>query len=149
MRGTKRKWYTVYGNPFTTYPILLYVAIFTLLTSCQTQTAEVSFAFAGDTAELAAYQTLIDAFEASYPDIQIELRHAPSRQDFQQKLVTMMDAGDSPDVVLLNYRRMARFAADGDLVPLTPYMAEVDLDPAEFYPIALEAFTWEGELWCA
>ncbi|MEM8859120.1 MAG: sugar ABC transporter substrate-binding protein, partial [Chloroflexota bacterium] len=114
-----------------------------------TQTAEVSFAFAGDTAELAAYQTLIDAFEASHPNIQIEVRHAPSRQHFQQKLVTMIDAGDPPDVVLLNYRRMAHFAADDDLVPLTPYMADIDLDPAEFYPIALEAFTWEGELWCA
>lgn len=119
------------------------------LQGCQNQPATVSFAFAGDGAELAAYQTLIQAFEQAHPDIKIEVRHAPSRQDFQQKLVTMFDANQPPDVVLLNYRKMARFAADGDLRPITPHMSQIGLAPQAFYPVALEAFTWQDELWCA
>ena len=63
---------------------------------------------------MAAYQTLIAAFEEVHPEIKIEVRHAPSRPEFEQKLTTMFDAGHPPDVVLLNYRRVARFAADGD-----------------------------------
>ena len=100
-----------------------FLAICWLLIGCQPQakTEMVSFAFAGDSAELAAYQTLIDAFEQAHPEITIQLRHSPSRQDFQQKLVTMFDGGQPPDVVLLNYRRFARFADDGDLQPVAPF----------------------------
>lgn len=129
--------------------LLVYLLFSLILLGCQKQSSTISFAFAGDVAELAAYQTLINAFEQAHPDIEIEIRHAPSRQDFQQKLVTMFDANQPPDVVLLNYRRMARFAADGDLQPVTPHLSQIDLDPDAFYPIALQAFTWNDELWCA
>ncbi|MFK7805557.1 MAG: sugar ABC transporter substrate-binding protein [Anaerolineae bacterium] len=131
-------------------PKLISTVLLLFLLGCQpTQTtAVVSFAFAGDAAELAAYQTLIDAFEQQHPDITIQLRHSPSRQDFQQKLVTMFDGGQAPDVVLLNYRRFARFAADGDLRPIGPFSTELELDQAAFYPIALDAFTYQNELWC-
>ncbi|MFT7583736.1 MAG: multiple sugar transport system substrate-binding protein [Cellvibrionaceae bacterium] len=127
----------------------LYLFLF-LLVGCQSEPNRdvVSFAFAGDTAELAAYQTLISAFEQTYPEITIQLRHSPSRQGFQQKLVTMFDAGQPPDVVLLNYRRFARFAADGDLQPAERFLDESDFNQAGFYPIALDAFTWQNELWC-
>lgn len=121
-----------------------------LCVGCQSTKEQpvVSFAFAGDSAELAAYQTLITAFEQQHPDITIQIRHSPSRQDFQQKLVTMFDGGQSPDVILLNYRRFPRFAADGDLRPIEPFVNDLELNRNDFYPIALEAFTWQSELWC-
>ena len=131
------------------YWVFLLTILFSI-SACQAQvdTKVVSFAFAGDSAELAAYQTVIEAFEQQHPEITIQIRHSPSRQDFQQKLVTMFDAGQSPDVVLLNYRRFARFAADGDLRPIAPFVPQLELDPNDFYPIALEAFTWQEGLWC-
>ncbi len=131
---------------------LLFGLIVLTLTSCQQdQAAEkttVSFAFAGDAAEFDAYTKLILTFENQHPNIDIQMRHAPSRQDFQQKLVTMLDAGSPPDVVLLNYRRIARFVADGDLHPVGSHAAELDIEREAFFPIALDAFTYQDELWC-
>ncbi len=145
------RWRDQFSAPFNLRIVwsLLLASTFILLTSCtpaDTQST-VSFAFAGDSAELAAYQTLIDAFEAEHPEITVQVRHAPSRQDFEQKLITMFDAGSPPDLVLLNYRRVARFAADGDLHPAGSDVLDEDLSAA-FYPIAIDAFTHEGELWC-
>ena len=72
----------------------------------------------GDPAELAAYQKLVAAFETSYPDIQVELRHVASQGDYQKQLVTAFSAGAEPDVMLLNYRRFLQFAARGGLEPV-------------------------------
>ncbi len=141
--------YPVVGGRSLTCTFILLTCTFILLTGCTPANSSntISLAFAGDSAELAAYQTLIQAFEAEHPDITIQVRHAPSRQDFEQKLITMFDAGSPPDLLLLNYRRVARFAADGDLVPAGHDILEEDLT-ADFYPIALQAFTHDGELWC-
>lgn len=103
----------------------------------------------GDPAELAAYQALVDAFRAAHPEVHVELRHVASQGDYQKQLVTAFSAKAEPDVMLLNHRRMAQFAAQGGLEPLGGYLAESRvLDAAGFYPQALEAFTWEGETWC-
>ena len=130
--------------------LFILCAILALLPACQrsSQKTVVSFALAGDVAELAAYQTLIEAFEESHPEIEIQLRHSPSRHDFQQKLVTMFDGGQPPDVVLLNYRRFPRFAAEGDLRPIASHLDELGFNQGAFYPVAVSAFTWQEELWC-
>lgn len=110
---------------------------------------EVSLMVFGEPAELAAYQSLVDAFHSKYPDIQVELRHVASQGDYQKQLVTAFSAGAQPDVMLLNYRRMLQFAAPGGLEPLTSYMDKsTALDAEAFYPQAIEAFQWNGELWC-
>lgn len=110
---------------------------------------EVSFMVFGDPAELAAYQTLVDAFEAKYPEITVELRHVASQGDYQKQLVTAFSAGAEPDVMLLNYRRFLQFAAPGGLEPVTGYLENSDkLHPEDLYQQPLEAFQWEGETWC-
>lgn len=109
----------------------------------------VSFMVFGDTAELAAYQALVDAFQAKYSDIEIELRHVASQGDYQKQLVTAFSAGAQPDVMLLNHRRVAQFAAQDGLEPLGPYLEKsTALKAADLYPQALEAFTWDGRTWC-
>jgi multiple sugar transport system substrate-binding protein len=110
---------------------------------------EVSFMVFGDPAELAAYQKLVAAFEARYPEIQVALRHVASQGDYQSQLVTAFSAGAEPDVMLLNYRRFLQFAARGGLEPVGAYLDHSQaLHAADFYPQALEAFQWDGETWC-
>lgn len=109
----------------------------------------VSFMVFGDTAELAAYEALVDAFQAGHSDIEIELRHVASQGDYQKQLVTAFSAGAQPDVMLLNHRRVAQFAAQDGLEPLGPYLEKsTALKAADLYPQALEAFTWNGQTWC-
>lgn len=111
--------------------------------------AQVSFMVFGDPAELAAYQTLVDAFETKFPDIQIDLRHVASQGDYQKQLVTAFAAGAEPDVMLLNYRRFMQFAARGGLEPVGSYFENSDLISSDqFYPQAIEAFQWDDETWC-
>ena len=109
----------------------------------------VSFMVFGDPAELAAYQDLVAAFEAAYPTVDVDLIHIPDQGDYRQRLALDFAAGTPADVVLLNYRSYAQFAAQGALEPLGPYL-DVSrlLKPADFYAQALDPFRWKGQLTC-
>jgi multiple sugar transport system substrate-binding protein len=110
---------------------------------------EVSFMVFGDPAELAAYKGLVDAFESRAPEIDVELIHIPDQGDYRARLGADFAAGTPADVVLINYRRHAPFAAAGLLEPLAPYLRTSDLIAEEdFYQEALDPFKWNGQLMC-
>jgi multiple sugar transport system substrate-binding protein len=124
-----------------------------LLAACaaptQPATAEVSFMVFGDTAERAAYQQLVDAFAARRPDIRVALVHVPGQSDYRQRLGVDFAAGTPADIVLINYRRYAGFAAKGALEPLGPYLARSSVvREADFYPQTIAPFRWDGQLMC-
>jgi multiple sugar transport system substrate-binding protein len=109
----------------------------------------VSFMISGDTAEKAAYERLVAAFAERRPDIAVQLIHIPGQSDYRQRLGVDLAAGTPADVVLINYRRYAAYAAKGALEPLGPYLERSELlDAAAFYPQTLAAFTWQGQLAC-
>ena len=65
-----------------------------LLTACGGGNSRaVSFSVFGDPEELAAYEGLVAAFEAKFPEIDIELRHVPGQNDYRQRLATEFAAG--------------------------------------------------------
>jgi multiple sugar transport system substrate-binding protein len=109
----------------------------------------ITFMITGDPSERQAYIDLVEAFHRVYPDIQVEITHIPSAREYRTRLATEFASGKPPDVTLWNYRRYANFAAGDLFEPLGPYLKESDLiQPDDFFPIALEAFTWQGELMC-
>ncbi|MEW5989138.1 MAG: sugar ABC transporter substrate-binding protein [Chloroflexota bacterium] len=131
----------------------LFLSLSLLGTACNSTESPadrpVRFMVFGDAAERAAYQQLVDAFHQTHPDLQVELTHIPSQSDYRTRLVTEFAAGSPPDVSLINYRRYASFAAQGLLEPIGPHLEQSQvIQPADFYPVALEAFTWEGTLTC-
>lgn len=108
-----------------------------------------TFLIAGDPADEAAYRTLVAAFMAAHPAVRVELLNIPSVRDFQRRLVADFAAGAPPDIFLINYRRYGPFVASGAIAPVGPYLAQsTQLAQADFYPQALAAFTWQGELIC-
>lgn len=110
---------------------------------------DVSFMVFGDPAELAAYETLVGAFEERFPDIDVELIHIPDQGDYRQRLGADFAAGTPADVVLINYRRYGPFAAAGQLEPLEEHLRSSDvIAEADFFPEAIEPFRWRGELMC-
>ncbi len=109
----------------------------------------VSFMVFGEPAEVQAYQGLVRAFEAGHPTVTVQLIHIPGQSDYRKRLAADFAAGTPADVVLLNYRRYAAFAAAGVLEPLGPYLAQSALiHEADFYPQALQPFRWGGQLLC-
>lgn len=109
----------------------------------------VSFMVFGDPAELAAYRSLVAAFEVAHPDIDVELIHIPGQSDYRLRLGADFAAGSPPDVALINYRRYAAFAARGVLEPLESYLRASDvIAETDFYAEAVAPFRWRGELMC-
>ena len=111
--------------------------------------SEVSFMVFGDPAELAAYQSLVAAFEEAHPQVEVELIHIPSASDYRARLGLDFAAGDPADVVLINYRRYAPFAAMGALEPLAPYLRQSKvIGESDFFEVATDPFKWRGQLMC-
>ena len=95
--------------------VLFFVLLLSsFLSGCQPNPGEsITFMVFGDPAELAAYQTLVDAFHAKHPEIHVELIHIPGQSDYRKRLAADLTAGTPADVILMNYRRYAPFAALG------------------------------------
>jgi multiple sugar transport system substrate-binding protein len=66
-------------------------------------------------------QKLVDQFEAANPGVTVEITSLPWGQAFE-KLATMVQGGQIPDVVEMPDRWMALYANNKQLVDLGPYM---------------------------
>lgn len=132
--------------------LLICTAVLLFSAACSALNREpvpVSFMVFGDPAERDAYIELVNSFNESQSDIAVEVIHIPSQGDYLTRLTTDFAAGTPPDISLLNYRRIGTFASQGALEPIGPYLDDSDvLDPEDFYPITLEAFTWQGTVTC-
>jgi multiple sugar transport system substrate-binding protein len=109
----------------------------------------VTFMISGDVAEKAAYEQLVAAFAERRPDVPVSLIHIPSQGDYRKRLGVDFAAGTPADIILLNYRRYAAYAAKGALEPLGPYLERSTLiREGDFYAEALAPFRWGGQLAC-
>ncbi len=110
---------------------------------------DVSFMIFGDPAEKAAYESLVAAFDAKFPEINVNLIHIPGQNDYRRRMATDFASGSPADITLINYRRYASFAVKGVLEPLGPYLANSQvIKEADFYPEAMQPFYWQTELMC-
>lgn len=106
------------------------------------------FMISGSLEEQAAYETLIASFKEENPNIDVVLNNIPE-DGFGEKLATMFSAGDPPDIFLMNFRKLGVLSSEGAL-----YTLDASLDSSQvlkrddFYPAALEAFTYNGALQC-
>jgi multiple sugar transport system substrate-binding protein len=81
--------------------------------------------------------------------VRVELRYVPDQAEYRRRLAAGFSAGTAPDVMLLNYRRFATFAGQGGLSRWDAYLAQSTLlDEADFYAPVIEAFRFDGQLWC-
>ncbi len=110
---------------------------------------DVRFLVFGDPAELQAYRKLVAAFERREPRIDVRLVEAADREDLLTRLSTSFAGGSPPDTFLINYRFYGQFAAKGVLEPLEDRVkTSEEFGPEDFYPVALDAFRWDGVLTC-
>ncbi|MGH2692203.1 MAG: ABC transporter substrate-binding protein [Actinomycetota bacterium] len=99
--------------------------------------------------ELPAYREVIRAFGEVEPDIEVRLIHTGNRDDLVTRLSTSFAGGTPPDLFLLNYRFIGQYQARGVIEPLGSRLDGSDVFQREdFYPQALEAFTFDGVLTC-
>jgi multiple sugar transport system substrate-binding protein len=126
------------------------VALLGLAAGCSNEeSGPVRFLVFGDPEELAAYRTLVGAYEMEEPAAEVELVEASDRSDLIARLSTSIAGGSPPDLFLINYRFYGQFAAKGAIEPMEERLRETDAFEADdFYPRALEAFQWRDEQLC-
>ncbi|MBL8049497.1 MAG: sugar ABC transporter substrate-binding protein [Chthonomonas sp.] len=142
------------------FPVTLSLTLVALLAGCSksgeaepsaTATAKpskISFMIFGDPGEHEAYKNLVKAYETKHSGAKVELIHIPSQGDYRKRLGADFAANTPADVVLINYRRYAQFAAKGVVEPLGPYLEKSSLIKKEdFYGEAIRPFVFKGELY--
>lgn len=129
--------------------LALLAALATACSGAQARGGAVELLVFGAPEELAAYRTLERAYEEATPDADLRLVEASDRTDLIARLATSISGGSPPDVFLMNYRFYGQFAVTGAIEPITDRLEESDvIDPANFYPVAMNAFKWQGEQLC-
>jgi multiple sugar transport system substrate-binding protein len=99
--------------------------------------------------ELAAYRTLIDAYAKASPGQAVQLIEASDRKDLLARLATSIAGGAPPDLFLMNYRFYGQLAVKDAIEPLDERIAASEvIKPADYYPVAMTAFTWQGRQLC-
>jgi multiple sugar transport system substrate-binding protein len=107
--------------------------------------AAITVMVSGDPAERAVYEALVTEYTRRFPDRPVTLLHIPGTGDYLRRLELDIAAGAPADVVLLNYRRIAGYAARGDLLPLDVLLDDsTSLERSAYYPQALAAFVIDG-----
>nr|WP_229075113.1 sugar ABC transporter substrate-binding protein [Actinoplanes sp. DH11] len=99
--------------------------------------------------ELAAYRTLVDAYGKARPGRPVQLVEASDRKDLIARLATSVAGGAPPELFLMNYRFYGQFAVKDAIEPLDERIAaSTVIDPADYYPVAMDAFRWQGRQLC-
>src|SRR5688500_61539 len=101
------------------------------------------FTFSAAPDHLADLDAIVAAFEEEHPNITIEVQTA-AYDDYFTSLQTQIAGGSAPDTFELNYENFVTYARSGALLDLSQFVASDVIDPARYYPLALEGFTDEG-----
>lgn len=117
--------------------LIVLVLAFSVASAQETTIRYFTFSAAPD--HLEDLDTIIAAFEAENPDINVDVATAPYA-DYFTLLQADVSGGDAPDVFELNYENFVTYADAGALLDLSDLVSE----EAPFYPAALEAFNFEG-----
>lgn len=139
---------------FSAALVLLMTAI--VISLCQhavlaQEPAGIRFAFWGDPAEEAAYQAVVDAFEAAHPGIDVTVDYTAGQGDYYRKIASDFAAGAPPDVYLTNYRQFGQYAGAGGLAPIQTYIENsAQISESDYYSLSLGAFRFgdASELYC-
>jgi len=95
---------------------------------------------------LDAQQNAINQFEAANPDIKVNVTVFPIAE-YRDRLLTAVQAGETPDMATLDQIWMAQFAASGAIIPLDDYLAASSVNPADFFTGAWSSNVWSGHTW--
>lgn len=107
----------------------------------------ISWALWGSPEEVATHQAVADAFMIEHPEIKVEIISYPWN-DYFTAMQTAWASGDPaaiPDVLFL--WPTPRYAADGVLENLDPYIEQAGYDLSDYWPALLESAMYEGSVY--
>src|SRR3954454_18719196 len=91
-------------------------------------------------------QEAVKRFEAENPDIKVEVTTIPY-PEYQQKLLTAVQAGNGPDVSTVDQIWNAAFAEAGAIDKLDDMAAQAGMKADAFFPGAWASANYKDALW--
>lgn len=91
-------------------------------------------------------QEAVKRFEAENPDIKVEVTTIPY-PEYQQRLLTAVQAGNGPDVSTVDQIWNSAFAVAGAIQPLDDLAKQAGIKAETFFPGAWESANYNGQLW--
>lgn len=89
-----------------------------------------------DLDEIPLDEQAIAEFKKRYPHIDVLYEPNPGRQ-YEEKILTALAADEPPDVFLLDSKLIPTFTNKKILLDLTPFIAQLGIDTAQWYPNVL------------
>jgi len=118
------------------------VLIFTVPKSGSSDKVVIKFASWGSKSEVDIIKPILKEFEEKNPDLKVDFMHIP--QNYFQKIHLLFASNTAPDVIFINNLYLPIYANAGLLMPVQEDYAELE---KVFYPKALIALSWNGELY--
>lgn len=91
--------------------------------------------------EQAAFEQLVDEFEAQNDGVTVELNVVPYDQMFTN-IDAQLSAGSAPDVFRVDYGNLGVYSSQDQLLDVSPYVTEDEI--AQFTPAMWEAVSYNG-----
>lgn len=91
--------------------------------------------------EQAAFEQLVDEFEAQNDGVTVELNVVPYDQMFTN-IDAQLSAGSAPDVFRVDYGNLGVYSSQDQLLDMSPYVSEDEI--AQFTPAMWEAISYNG-----
>jgi multiple sugar transport system substrate-binding protein len=96
-----------------------------------------------DTAQQAAIESQMAAFNEQFPNITVELQIVPW-EDYWTKLQTGVAGGETFDVLWINAASLPVYAASGSLLPIDDIVGDGGIDAGLFPEALVEMYAFEG-----
>ncbi len=126
------------------FACLALVSILTLTGCSKSSGTKIKISSWGSPEENQILVDLLNDFQKTHPDIQVELQRIPYGE-YTTKLLTEVAGGLAPDVVFTEVGNFADFYLRGALEPLNPYIQSDHIDLSAYYPQVVDRFTVDGQ----
>jgi fructooligosaccharide transport system substrate-binding protein len=95
-----------------------------------------------------AYEEMVAAFEASHPNIKINMQSMHWGSEYELRLRTELAAGNHPDIMAIDSPNLALYANSGSLLSIDSYMKE-EGDIEDIPEGVLKGLTYKEEIYLA
>ncbi len=97
--------------------------------------------------KVSGWNGLLEAFNAKYPGVEIEVQVTPQDQ-YLAKLLSQIAGGDAPDIVGIENSPFPQFVNRNILEDLTPMLAATEsFKAADFFPHLLDRYTVDAKVY--
>lgn len=104
----------------------------------------VSYGFWGSEEELRIQTENAEAISAVFPNIEIEVQHYPSSEDFWNGLPAQIAANTAPDILKITNEGAFEYIDAGLFQPIDEYIAQANLDMSSYTESAQNIWKYNG-----